>query len=246
MQEFLVHTLTETGSTNQYALELLSKETLPEGTVIITNKQTAGKGVDGSEWESEEGKNLTFSIIIYPYYINADLQFYLNKAISLGVYQLVTSKLGDGVSIKWPNDIYFKQGKIAGMLIQNGIQGSKFSYCVAGIGLNVNQVVFSVKAENAVSLKMISGIDYDLDNLLKDLYTGIWYYLDLLKSGQLRELDLEYLKALFRFNEPADYIIKGKLIRAKISGVGRMGHLILEISPGKTMECDLKEVEFVL
>ena len=246
MNENRIIRLDETGSTNEYALQLLEKETLPAGTVVIAENQTAGRGVDGSLWESQKGRNLTFSMIIYPDYISVDYQFYLNKAISLGVYHLVREKLGDGTSIKWPNDIYFGNGKIAGILIQNGIQGSKFKYCVAGIGLNVNQDTFSGRAENPVSLNMVSGREYDLEALMNELYASLWQYLDLLKNGHIEQIDGEYLSALFRLEEMARYIYKGEKIMARITGVNRYGHLVLEIPSHKIIECDLKEIKFVI
>lgn len=236
--------LEETSSTNQYLIGLLEKEPLPERTLVVAENQTAGRGLDGSTWESEKGKNLTFSMLIQPNYLSPDAQFYLNKAISLGVYDLVKKTAGAGASIKWPNDIYIGNRKVAGMLIQNGIRGNIFTYCVAGIGLNVNQERFLSGAPNPVSLKQLTGREYDLDVLLKELCDTVFARLELLKGGVRERLDGEYLSALFRLNEMAKYSYKDEEIVARIIGVSRYGHLELEIPGKKIIECDLKEVKF--
>jgi len=246
MQSCNIIRLEETASTNQFLIDLIEKENLAEGTLVIAGHQTAGRGVDGSIWESEKGKNLTFSMLIYPNYISVDFQFYLNKAISLGVYDLVQRQTSHRARIKWPNDIYHENGKIAGILIQNGIRGNKFSYCVAGIGLNVNQGVFSDTAPNPVSLSQVTGREYDLDTLLNELCACIGSRLEMLKAGQQETLDRDYLDALFRLNEMAPYIHKGEEINARITGVSRYGHLVLEIPGKKIIECDLKEIKFII
>lgn len=246
MNEDRIIRLVETGSTNEYALKLLEKEKLPEGTIIIAEHQTAGRGVDGNLWESQKGRNLTFSMVIYPNYISVDYQFYLNKAVSLGVYRLVKEKLGEDTRIKWPNDIYYRKGKMAGILIQNGIQGNKFTYSVAGIGLNVNQEAFAGHDGNPVSLKLISGKEYGLDALLNELNAYLWHYLDMLREGHTEQIDRDYLSALFRLGEVADYLYQGRQIKARITGVNRYGHLVLEIPSQKIIECDLKEIRFLI
>lgn len=246
MKECQTIRLTETDSTNRYALDLLSAGPVAEGTLVVADSQTAGRGMDGSVWESAPGSNLTFSMVIYPNYISVDYQFYLNKAVSLGVYDLVRKIAGDVTRIKWPNDIYFNHGKIAGILIQNGIQGSKFSHCVAGVGLNVNQDRFSHRAANPVSLKLATGREFELDPLLEELCASIRQRLEMLRAGQTGTLDRDYLSSLYRLNEMAGFIYNGEEIMAKITGVNRYGHLILEIPSHKIIECDLKEIRFII
>jgi BirA family biotin operon repressor/biotin-[acetyl-CoA-carboxylase] ligase len=224
----------------------MAEKPLSEGTVIVAEVQTGGRGVDGNTWESEEGKNLTFSMVIYPTYLFPVDQFYLTKAISLGVCHTVMKYLGPKCSIKWPNDVYFGNDKIAGILIQNGIQGNRFSYSIAGIGLNVNQVNFSKDIPNPVSMKLVSERDHDLDDLLDELCLSIDGYLELLKEGRQEKLDEEYISSLFRINEWAEYVYKGDRIRGRIKGVNRYGHLILDVPSGRMVECDLKEISFVI
>ncbi len=237
-----------TGSTNSYLLDWLSRERPEEGTLVIAEHQTAGRGLDTNRWESEPGRNLTFSFVLYPVFLAADAQFYLNKAISLGLCDLVSGLVEEilPVSVKWPNDIYIGDHKVAGVLIQNGVKGAMFDYSVIGIGLNVNQDAFSGGAPNPVSLKMVTGKDYDLDGLLQSLISRLEDRMIMLRSGRKPELDAQYLNALYRMGTISDYIYKGNPVRAKISGVSRYGQLQLEIPGEKMIECDLKEIKFVI
>lgn len=237
--------LEETGSTNDYALEMIARGKPVEGTVYLAVNQTSGRGLDGNSWESQPGMNLTFSIVTYPVYLLPELQFYMTKSFSVSLCRVLRSFLGEGIKIKWPNDIYYKDSKIAGMLIQNGIQGNRFIYCVAGVGLNVNQQDFPARIPNPVSMKMVTGIHYNLDHVLASICQEVSLGLRGLETGMTDTLDREYLDALYRFREPAAYRLNGKALQATITGVSRYGHLVLETGDGQVLECDLKEVEFV-
>jgi BirA family biotin operon repressor/biotin-[acetyl-CoA-carboxylase] ligase len=190
--------LPETGSTNTYAISLLSKERPEEGCVVITDNQTQGKGTDTNTWESEKGKNLTFSLILYPEF-KADQQFVLNKSISLGICDFVRAELPQSeITIKWPNDIYIGNNKSCGILIQNSVIGNRLDYVVVGIGLNVNQTIFTSDAPNPVSLKMISGKDYNLDELLHKLLNSIFEKYTEAKPETSRKIENDYRKKLYR------------------------------------------------
>ena len=238
--------LENTDSTNQYALDLLDKGPVTEGTIIITENQTAGRGVDGNNWESEPGKNLTFSLVIHPEYLSVESQFYLNKVFSLSIFDLVKKRTGEVTRIKWPNDVYVEKGKIAGILIHNGIQGNRFTYCIAGIGLNVNQERFSPMEVSAVSLKIATGKKYDLDFILEELCENISERLGMLSRGDWELIDHDYHSVLYRLDERAGYLYHGKKIKAKITGVDKYGHLLLETTEHKSLKCDLKEVKFII
>lgn len=238
--------LPETKSTNSYALEMLSKDRPEEGCVIITHHQTQGKGTDTNTWESEEGKNLTFSLILYPT-LAADEQFVLNKAISLGIYDFVTILLPDHrVSIKWPNDIYIGDKKVCGILIQNSVIGNKLDYMIVGIGLNVNQTVFTGNAPNPVSIKMATTLEYNLDELLQKLLNSISYRYTIIKPESIKKIESDYKRALYRLMEWHEYIINDFEIHARITGTNAYGQLLLENEKGETLVCDLKEVKFVI
>lgn len=240
--------LTEVDSTNRFFMDWLNREKPTEGTLVISENQTAGKGMDGSVWESNPGQNLTFSFVLYPTFLAPEGQFYLNKTISLGLVDCVADLLPDrsDIRIKWPNDIYIGDHKLAGTLIQNGVKGSVFDFSVIGIGLNVNQVSFVGDASNPVSLKMASGKEFGLDSVFQKLIEKIEARYLLLRNGQRPFIDEDYLKYLYRYKEIATYFYKGSSITAKITGVNRYGQLILEIPGEKIIECDLKEIKFVI
>jgi BirA family transcriptional regulator, biotin operon repressor / biotin---[acetyl-CoA-carboxylase] ligase len=238
--------LKEVDSTNRFLMDWVSREKPGEGTLVISDFQAAGRGTDGSRWESEPGQNLTFSFLLYPSFLALEAQFYLNKVISLGLADLVSNVLPgrDDIRIKWPNDIYIGNKKVAGTLIQNGIKGSKFDFCVIGIGLNVNQESFSSDAPNPVSLKIASGKSFNLEALIKQTIARIDHRYNSLKQGAIKEIDESYLGLLYRVNQLAGYIYKGNPVLAKITGVNRYGQLILELPGEKIIECDLKEIKF--
>ena len=246
MSTFNIIRLTETESTNSYAIELIAKERPAEGSVIRTEFQTKGRGIDSNTWESEKGKNLTFSIILYPDF-PAEYQFVLNKAISLGIYDFLSGELPEHrIAIKWPNDIYIGDKKACGILIQNSVIGNKLDYVVVGIGLNVNQTHFTSDAPNPVSMKMVSGKEYDLDDALQKLLQSIFTMYKQVNAGPCLEIENEYLSALYRLMEWHDYEVRGSLIRARITGTSAYGQLMLEAEDGNVVACDLKEVKFIL
>jgi len=155
-----------TNSTNTLLKEILAKGEWPNGErFLYAGYQTAGRGQTGNGWESEEGKNLLCSILLPP---RKNL-FEMNVAVSVAVRRIV----GEDFTIKWPNDIYWKDKKVAGILIENAIVGSEVKYSIAGIGLNVNQTEFISDAPNPISLKQITGKEYNIDELMKKLYEEV-------------------------------------------------------------------------
>lgn len=238
--------LPEAKSTNSYAAEMLLKGRPEEGCVIITDYQTQGKGTDTNTWESEKEKNLTFSLILYPDFA-AEQQFIINKAISLGIYDFLKDLLSDHkISIKWPNDLYIGDKKVCGILIQNSVIGNKLDSMVVGIGLNVNQTVFTGNAPNPVSLKMASGIEYKLEDLLQKLLNSIFERYSSIRSELTQKIETDYKRALYRLMEWHQYIIKDTKVQARINCSNIYGQLVLETKKGETLTCDLKEVKFVI
>ena len=233
-------------STNTTANEMLIQEKIEEGFAIVSSFQEAGKGMDTNQWESEFGKNLLLSFLVCPDFLKPEEQFFLNKVVSLAVADLVKEKLPRmEVKIKWPNDIYVEDRKIAGILINNSIIGNKMSSSVIGIGLNVNQTVFESDAPNPVSLKMLLKKECKLDLILYRLSD----YINLRFRGLMRDrskIDKAYLKKLYRFDTFANYKIGAKVIEAKITGLDKYGKLCLETKDPKKYCCDLKEVEFII
>lgn len=154
--------ISSTNSTNSLAKELLAKGEWPQTErYVYAGYQTAGRGQTGNGWESEENKNLLCSIVLPP----RQNLFELNVVVAVAVRRV----LGEDFTIKWPNDIYWQDKKVAGILIENAIIGNELNYSIAGIGLNVNQTEWKTDAPNPVSLKQITGQEYNIDELMQRL-----------------------------------------------------------------------------
>ena len=240
--------LEQTTSTNVYTDNLLLSEKPPEGTVIIAYTQTKGKGLDQNNWESETNKNLTFSIILYPEFLDPSEQFRLVELTSLGITDFVKTLLSAGcnIKIKWPNDIYLDNKKLCGTLVQNSIVGSRLAECIIGIGLNINQEIFYSDAPNPVSLKQVTGHDFDLHECLRSLCTFLDNRYRQLKNNQYSLLEENYLSLLYRIDEWHNFIIHDKTIYARIIGITGYGQLKLESTGGKVYECGMKEVVYCM
>jgi BirA family biotin operon repressor/biotin-[acetyl-CoA-carboxylase] ligase len=237
--------LSEVDSTNNYANQLVLSKAAVEGTVVLAQHQKKGKGQQGNSWESEAGKNLLASIILYPDFLPASRQFYLSKITSLALVDFLKTETS-GLSVKWPNDIYIKNKKVAGILIENAIKGQNLSSSILGIGLNLNQEKFISDAPNPVSLKQITGRDYKITVVAGTICELINNWYKKLEHGSFKEIDSAYLNQLFRVNEWALFAKQGKQFEARISGIGEFGQLILEERTGNISEYMFKEVEFVI
>ena len=240
-----VISLLSTHSTNDYARELLDEDPPGEGLVIIAGEQKKGKGYGSNAWHSRRGKNLLFSVILYPEFVAANQQFLISKSISLGMHDYLSDYISD-VSIKWPNDIYVEDRKIAGILIENDLVGSGMKNSIVGIGININQERFPEDIPNPVSLRQM--IEKKLP--LKKELNHLCGYLDkryrMLSRGQVDKINRDYHNRLFRLNSMAWYKTTDDTFRGKIVGVSDYGQLILENEAGKTLEFNFKEVEFLL
>lgn len=239
-------TLKEVDSTNTFLKNLLSNsKPLPEGTVIMADDQFAGRGQQQNKWFTEAGKNLTFSILLTPFFLNLKQQFSLTQAISLGVAKSLQYVAGNGVKIKWPNDIYYQNKKLGGILIENMVQGQKVNNSVIGIGLNINQQQFPAYLPQATSLRQILQTDYDLKALLSDICSHIEAYYLQLKAGKTSEIDQDYLSCLYGLNEPGQFASNGAVFEGTITGVTALG--LLKIKADDTEhQYNLKEVQFII
>jgi BirA family biotin operon repressor/biotin-[acetyl-CoA-carboxylase] ligase len=237
--------LTEVESTNNYANQLVLSKAAEHGTVVLAQHQNKGKGQQGNSWESEAGKNLLVSIILFPKFLLPAQQFYLSKIASLAIVDFLKAETKN-VTIKWPNDIYIKNGKVAGILIENAVKGSNLSSAVIGIGLNLNQELFVSDAPNPVSLKQITRKVYDVELVADTIFENINNWYRKLERGGIDEIDSAYFNQLFRANEWALFAKKGKQFEARIAGIGEFGQLILEERGGTISEFMFKEIEFVI
>jgi len=238
--------LTEVNSTNLFASQLIKENNVIEGTVIIAESQTSGKGQAESKWESESGKNLTFSIILIPVFLPLASQFLLSKVVSLAIIDFLNKLSINNLTIKWPNDIYVGKQKIAGILIENMILGREYTTAIIGIGININQTQFSSNVPNPISLKLLSNKDFNIEECLNALLIEVEKRYNQLKFLKYQLIDNDYLKALYNFNKWSSYSYLSKIIIARIIGVNKYGKLILEKENNTMIECDLKEIKYVI
>lgn len=239
--------VTQTASTNTYLSRLAA--TLPGGTVIYTPCQTAGRGQKGNSWESEDGKNLTFSMLLKRPPVKARDQFCLSEAAAIAVVEALTAEAGDGFAVKWPNDVYWQDKKVCGMLLENSLDGSGIAHCVVGIGINVNQERFVSDAPNPVSLVNITGHEHDLMALLKSVCSRIEQLVDSLADDNARaNLHQRYLNALYRNDgqlhpyEDAD----GNRFMASVAGIAPDGTLTLRHEDGTSRDYLFKQVKHII
>ena len=244
--------LTQTHSTNQYLRSHIEAvRNTEEGTVFWTDFQTAGRGQVGNSWESEEKKNLLFSLLLCPSFVPAKLQFIISQISSLAIIDVLNDitendNLDEKFVIKWPNDIYFKEKKIAGMLIENDLSGQSLFSSIIGIGLNINQKEFKSDAPNPVSLAQITGKEYDREEILISVLTRIFYYYEKVYNGEVQLIKELYYNSLFRRNGLHKYVSEGREFEAEIKEIGLNGMITLKEICGKEYSYAFKEVAFVI
>ena len=230
-------------STNDMALQQINKPDTKEGLIFITDDQTQGRGQRGNQWSSEAGKNLTFSIVLKPSFLNASDQFYLNIIASLAVQRTLDKQVDDGVSVKvkWPNDILINDKKVTGILIENTLSGNTIQWSVVGFGINVNQR----KSEftKATSVFQETNQELALQTVLEELIFSLEYYYQTLKSGRKEDLKSEYLQHLFGFRQIRKYRSEYEF-QGEIVGITGSGKLMLKSNKG-LQQFDFKEVEFL-
>lgn len=239
--------VSQTASTNTYLSRLAA--TLPGGTVIYTPCQTAGRGQKGNSWESEEGKNLTFSLLLKRPPVKARDQFYLSEAAALAVVEALGAEAGGGFTVKWPNDVYWHDKKICGMLIENSLDGTDIATCIIGIGINVNQQVFVSDAPNPVSLINITGREHDLEALLKRVCISIEQEVASLGDDSARNhLHQRYMAALYRNDGKQHPYENADEIRfmARVAAIAPDGTLTLQHDDGSIHNYLFKEVKHII
>ena len=214
-------------STNEVLREFVENKSALHGAVVVSKFQTNGRGQITNTWESEADKNLLLSIYITPKTITATEQVLINLFVSLSVFDFLNSFFPGKIKIKWPNDIYFDDQKICGILIENNIQGNTIKSSVIGVGININQRNFLSK--QATSLAMISNMQYDLDELLDELLSCFNLRFEELSLQLKSKLTDDYLKVMYRINMEANYRIEDKIVCGKIIGIDAFGRLKLLI-----------------
>lgn len=232
----IIH-LTDITSTNDYLLSLKRQDDI----VAVSDYQSHGKGMGTNRWESEPGKNLLFSILIHPTWIPVNQQYLLSMAEAIALCDTLR-EVTDDITIKWPNDIYWKDKKISGTRIDVNFSGGVLCDMVIGTGININQTDFVSDAPNPVSLKQITGTDHDREALLKDILKRFTPLIQLLQEGNSEEIVRLYHERLYRKEGMHGYKDANGPFMAAIDHVEPNGMLHLKLEDGTKREYMFKEV----
>jgi len=243
MREFIY--LEECNSTNSFLSNLLADNSTEKSYVVTSAFQSSGQGQGDAFWESEKGKNLTFSYNLVNMDIKAVNQFYISIIISLSIADLIESYLpSETVKIKWPNDIYIHDKKLAGILVENSVLGDKIVASNIGIGININQQKFESNAPNPVSVIHYYNKQLDVKEVLFSYLKSFDNYYALLQNGEFNILKSMYLDKLYRINKVGKYQINDEIIEGEIKGIDEFGFLSLMIN-NKLKSFDIKQVKYL-
>ncbi|NOR28239.1 MAG: biotin--[acetyl-CoA-carboxylase] ligase [Lutibacter sp.] len=232
-------------STNSYLKKQAENTALECYTVVVAEDQFRGRGQVGASWVSDKGKNLTFSTLINFENFKIEDQFYLSMVISLSVLQVLNKRINIQLTVKWPNDILAEKDKVAGILIENVLSGKLIKQSVIGIGLNVNQKEFPKNIRRVTSLKNISGISFDKDELMRDIVNTIKKNISYIKDAKFGELKRLYIATLYKFNKPTMFEdVNGTIFLGKIVDVFKDGRLVIELKDETTHKFSLKKIKF--
>lgn len=237
------HVLSTVDSTNNYAMARIAEGPVAAGYTWFALEQTAGKGQRGKQWISAPGENIMQTVVLQPA-LGLHQQFMLSVAVALGVFDFFRKYAGDETRIKWSNDIYWRDRKAGGILIENVLRGSVWQYAIAGMGININTPRFPDHLQNPVSLRQITGREWDTLELAHDLCTHLEQRYGKLNQDTYPGMLAEYKDNLYRLHEPALYRINGEIFQGVIRDVLPDGRLCLEKNK-EILELGFGEVEFI-
>jgi BirA family biotin operon repressor/biotin-[acetyl-CoA-carboxylase] ligase len=215
-------------STNNYAMQQVQTGAALHGDAYFAFEQTAGRGQFNKQWLSAKGENIILSLVIDTGNLLLSQQFILNMAAAISVTQLFNKYTTEKIKIKWPNDIYCRDRKAAGILIENIIRGKKWQFAISGFGININQTSFENELKNPISLKQITGKNYNVIDLAKELCEMIEKNLQQLFSGKEEFILNIYNDALYKRNEPAKFKQGSTIFSGIVKEVDNSGRLIIE------------------
>ena len=232
-------------STNSYLKKILSNKDVSDSTIVTAKFQTKGKGQLGANWESENSKNLIFSIYKKDLGIKVKDQFIISIIVSLALIKTLKKNNLPNLRIKWPNDIMSENKKICGILIENIVKEKHIKHAVIGIGLNVNQTIFD-NLPNASSIKKITGNTHNKDEILKELANNINRSFEMIYSSSSEIIFKKYEELLYRINKPSTFKnLKGENFTGFIKGVNKLGKLNVMLDDNKLESFDLKEISIL-
>ncbi|MBQ3878295.1 MAG: biotin--[Prevotella sp.] len=242
---FKIIFLSETDSTNRWLKEHGGDEDL----LVWTDFQTAGRGCGSNHWESQQGRNLLFSVLLHPRGVEAHAQFILSMANAMAL-KAALDELTDGIEVKWPNDIYWHDRKLAGTLIETTLSSNHVKTCILGTGLNVNQSAFHSDAPNPVSLCQILGHSTDREALLQHIAHHLSAYMELVEQRRWDDIRGRYRQALYRRDGQPHWfrLPDGSRLLAKLKGVEDGGSLLLvpQDNKHKELRFGFKEIQFII
>lgn len=229
-------------STNNYAMQQVQDGLAKHGRAWFANEQTAGKGQRGKSWTGEKGKNIAMSLVLEPGQCKITRQFHLSAVVALACFEFLKHYAGDEIKIKWPNDLFWRDRKAGGILIENKFQGKVWKWVVVGIGINVNQTGFDKELSNAISLKQITGKNFDAVTLAKELHSLLMK--KLAEAHSPDEILQQYNQHLYKINELVTLRKAGVKFATVIKEVSATGRLITVDAIER--EFEFGEVEWVL
>jgi len=233
--------LPATESTNTFLKLEIARARLPEGYCVLTDYQTSGRGQFGNTWQSEPSKNLLFSILFYPHFMMPGQSYRLTMSVCLAFMDL-SRVYGLDTAIKWPNDWYYRERKIAGTLLESSVKGAKLEWCIAGIGLNVEQTSFDTLQASSLRLAGVQDAREDVFQMLTSFLDR--RYLEL-KGGAYAQQQQEFNQALLGFEQFRWYQSASELFKARALGVTAEGYLMLEKENGHRVNYGHKEVFYI-
>lgn len=237
--------ITQTTSTNTTLADICDHGKAVNFSSVYTSFQTAGRGQRGNKWESEKGKNLLFSMVIFPEKLMAKHHFILLQITALALCDTLT-EYTDGISIKWPNDIYWRDKKICGTLIENDLKGTYIERSISGTGVNLNQKIFKSDAPNPVSLSQVTGETYDIETILHKILGTVEKYYRIFEKGDSTTIRQKYLNAIYRKEGFHKYKDSEGEFEAAITGIEDDGRLVLQDNKGRIRKYLFKEVSYII
>jgi BirA family biotin operon repressor/biotin-[acetyl-CoA-carboxylase] ligase len=215
-------------STNNYAMAQAHAALANHGAAYFAHNQTAGRGQRGKIWHTGHGQNIALSIVIKPHRLRANNQFYLSASIALGCVDFFSKYAGDETKIKWPNDIYWRDRKAGGILIENSFRDKSWKWAIAGIGININQSKFLKELKNPVSLKQITGKDFEITALAKELHKAVMKRVDNLEAATYKKTMLEYNEHLYKGGQKIKLKKDNMVFNTTLKAVNAHGDLITQ------------------
>ncbi len=214
--------------------------------VIWSEYQSSGRGQRGHTWHSTEGENLTFSVVLRPTFLPIVEQFLLSEVVALALVDAM-AEFGIECRIKWTNDLYAGDNKLAGVLIEHSLSGDTIARTIVGIGLNVNQIEFPDDLPNPTSMALLRSQEFVREEVLDCFMRNLEMWYSVLMSGDKQRVEQTYVSRMYHLGEEHCYMLaSGEVFSATIRGVRPSGKLRLEHGDGIVREYAFKEVEFVL